>query len=422
MQETWVNIEGYNGFYQISNMGRIKSVPRKIHNYTSKERFLRPALSNKHLVVALCKNGKTKMFRVENLVALYFVENPNMYKEIIHKDGNLYNNSADNLMWYKGKHNRAQDFIGKKFGHLTLLSANKEKNHNGQYVHKCVCDCGNISYKTLYGLISGHDKSCGDCKNVYEDRKVRGNRIKDITGKQFGRLTAIRVVGNDRYGRKKWLFKCDCGNQIVCSANNVISGNTKSCGCLKHHPSPQIDLTGQKFGRLTVIGMSKNKKKGVIMWDCVCDCGNLCSVKTSSLRRGETKSCGCILEEIQVKSNGANAWAINNKKTFEYKCAHCGRKENLHSHHILPKNKYPQYAKDDNNGITLCNRCHKEFHKLYGNDCNAYNLAEYLGLPSMVGDIITNVVEFRDKNGKEDLIKAKHCIDMLIELEYGSKK
>ena len=55
----------------------------------------------------------------------------------------------------------------------------------------------------------------------------------------------------------------------------------------------------------------------------------------------------------------------------------------------------------------------------YGNDCNEKDLVEFLGLPKIVGDIIRLIIEHRDKNGKEDLLKARHFIDMLIELEYG---
>lgn len=56
----------------------------------------------------------------------------------------------------------------------------------------------------------------------------------DITGQKYGRLTAIRRTSTgSRKAKGKWLFQCDCGNQIECTANHVRTGNTKSCGCLK---------------------------------------------------------------------------------------------------------------------------------------------------------------------------------------------
>lgn len=60
----------------------------------------------------------------------------------------------------------------------------------------------------------------------------------DITGQKYGRLTAIRLVSKGTRGKKgKWLFRCDCGNEITCSASSVKSGNTKSCGCQKSESS-----------------------------------------------------------------------------------------------------------------------------------------------------------------------------------------
>jgi len=60
----------------------------------------------------------------------------------------------------------------------------------------------------------------------------------DITGQKYGRLTAIKIVSTGSRKKKgKWLFRCDCGNEIVCAACGVKSGNTKSCGCLKREKS-----------------------------------------------------------------------------------------------------------------------------------------------------------------------------------------
>lgn len=58
-------------------------------------------------------------------------------------------------------------------------------------------------------------------------------KFVDITGEKYGRLTAICLVAKgDRQHRPKWLFRCDCGNEILISANAARTGNTKSCGCL----------------------------------------------------------------------------------------------------------------------------------------------------------------------------------------------
>ena len=63
-----------------------------------------------------------------------------------------------------------------------------------------------------------------------------------------------------------------------------------------------IDLTGQKFGRLTVIKRVKNDKHGGSMWLCKCDCGTIKTIRGNSLRQGLTVSCGCYQKEATVKS------------------------------------------------------------------------------------------------------------------------
>lgn len=64
------------------------------------------------------------------------------------------------------------------------------------------------------------------------------------------------------------------------------------------HHSNFLDLTGQKFYRLTVLHESKKRgSRGQIYWDCRCDCGNLTSTRTERLRKGHCKSCGCLQKQ-----------------------------------------------------------------------------------------------------------------------------
>ena len=57
--------------------------------------------------------------------------------------------------------------------------------------------------------------------------------IKDITGQRFGKLVAVRLTGERRNRSVVWECKCDCGKTTFVNANNLRKGNTKSCGCLK---------------------------------------------------------------------------------------------------------------------------------------------------------------------------------------------
>lgn len=121
-------------------------------------------------------------------------------------------------------------------------------------------------------------------------------RKVDMTGERYGKLLILREVDSIRYdcGKKErmWECKCDCGKIVVYSQSNIRSGNSRSCGCSK-----AIDLTGRKFGKLSVIckdqPIQKEDRK-VYKWICKCDCGNTVSIRQSSLLSGATKSCGCI--------------------------------------------------------------------------------------------------------------------------------
>ena len=114
----------------------------------------------------------------------------------------------------------------------------------------------------------------------------------DLTGRRFGKLTAVRPTEERRYGSVVWDCKCDCGNTTLVQCNNLINGITKSCGCLKIK-----DLTGQRFGRLTVIGATEKRSGTNIVWECKCDCGNTAYIKGESLQRGQSRSCGCFRKD-----------------------------------------------------------------------------------------------------------------------------
>ena len=75
-----------------------------------------------------------------------------------------------------------------------------------------------------------------------------------------------------------------------------------------------IDLTGEKFGRLTVIEKVENSDKGKIKWKCRCDCGNTKIVAANHLRDGNTKSCGCLFKERVEEANNRKSIDLTSKK------------------------------------------------------------------------------------------------------------
>jgi hypothetical protein len=100
-------------------------------------------------------------------------------------------------------------------------------------------------------------------------------------------------------GLTTWWCDCACGNQgdKAVQGGNLKNGTSKSCGCLKVEfgKSKLQDITGQKFGKLTVLKRGPNTKLGLSTWYCECDCGNTPEkpVKASDMKNGNTKSCGC---------------------------------------------------------------------------------------------------------------------------------
>lgn len=104
--ELWKDIKGYEGLYQISNKGRVKSLIFKNRMTTIKrEKILKNQRTNSYYHIILRKDGITKNYLIHRLVAEAFVENSYNYKEINHKDENILNNDANNLEWCDHSYN-----------------------------------------------------------------------------------------------------------------------------------------------------------------------------------------------------------------------------------------------------------------------------------------------------------------------------
>ncbi len=125
-------------------------------------------------------------------------------------------------------------------------------------------------------------------------------KIKDLTGKRFGRLTVIEDSGKRRNGSVLWTCLCDCGKTAFVHSIYLTKGFTRSCGCLSVEVAKRIkrDLTGKRFGRLTVIKVSGKRAKSGIFWTCLCDCGKTTITRGTSLTAGNTRSCGCLSVEV----------------------------------------------------------------------------------------------------------------------------
>lgn len=120
--EIWKSVNGFEGLYMVSNLGRIKSLPR---NGTRKNgSILKPAIRGNYLFVRLTGNRLDKKCSVHRLVAEAFIPNPSNKPLVNHKDGNKLNNNANNLEWCTQSENmiHARDCL-----YWDLRSENKRK-------------------------------------------------------------------------------------------------------------------------------------------------------------------------------------------------------------------------------------------------------------------------------------------------------
>lgn len=122
--------------------------------------------------------------------------------------------------------------------------------------------------------------------------------LVDLTGRRFGKLTVRRECARAGSGKRQWLCDCDCGKETIVLHGNLAKGNgTRSCGCLR-----KPDLTGLRFGSLVVLGPSDSRKwkfNRRSTWQCSCDCGNVILALGTSLSSGDTKTCGCSQRTLQ---------------------------------------------------------------------------------------------------------------------------
>ena len=157
--EVWCPIKGFEGLYEVSDQGRVRSLK------FGKERILKPVRTPKgYLQVSLYKNGKMKPIRIHRLVAQTFIPNPDNLPEVNHKDENKENNSVHNLEWCDSKYNNnygtRTDRCSKPVLQFTKSGefvkewkSAMDVERNLGYFHNNISYCCTGRYKSAYGFI-----------------------------------------------------------------------------------------------------------------------------------------------------------------------------------------------------------------------------------------------------------------------------
>lgn len=186
-----------------------------------------------------------------------------------------------------------KDLCGLRFGKLVVIRPTEAREQKS-IVWECRCDCGEVVGVSSSKLLSGRKKSCG-CLRKDAGRQ----KAAEITGQRFGRLTAIRPTNERRRDSVVWECRCDCGNTAYYPVS-FLKSKAMSCGCVRkeNNQKKMYDVTGIRFGRLTGIAPTQKRDQDrSVIWKWKCDCGNCVEKSLNDVSTGSVQSCGCLREE-----------------------------------------------------------------------------------------------------------------------------
>lgn len=158
----------------------------------------------------------------------------------------------------------------------------------------------------------------------------------DLSGMRFDKWLVLSPESYHEGCGWYWNCRCDCGKEKAVSQRFLLDGKSKSCGCNRREnmknvrkartgkrSTRRVDLTGQRFGRWTVLGKAEHEVGKHPYWECQCDCGTIKAVSNSSLTQGKSRSCGCMRVDMQTRrvyfgeyfpEDAKEKWTRNHKK------------------------------------------------------------------------------------------------------------
>lgn len=207
----------------------------------------------------------------------------------------------------------------KQFGEWTVIGETPF-NKNAKPYWKCKCSCGSIKDVAQSSLINGSSTKCKECKSklMFKDDKY--------IGKYFGEIYVIDI-DKDYYNekkRRKYICKCSCGYEFSSFPHNLV--NLNKCKFCKEK---EKSIVGKTYKRLYIADEFKTDEG----WKCVCycSCGNEVVARKGDILSGKTKSCGCLVPEMasqRLKTHGLtntrihNIWSAMKQRCYYTKSSH----------------------------------------------------------------------------------------------------
>lgn len=152
------------------------------------------------------------------------------------------------------------NLVGQRFGRLTVVSELPSEGNKKRW--QCICDCGNSKVAITSVLRRGDCKSCGCLHQEYLSKR-HSKTDTDLTGKRFGKLTALHRVKVEGKKNIMWLCQCDCGKRVEVAASELKRGHVRSCGCLiSEHVNSWFEA-GTNVSALLAGTISSRNKSGV---------------------------------------------------------------------------------------------------------------------------------------------------------------
>lgn len=180
--------------------------------------------------------------------------------------------------------------------------------------------------------------------------------FKDITGERFGRLTVISRDVAHKGKNSRWLCECDCGNIKTFDKSDLSRGCTKSCGCLAKELTTLRSLKDLTGRKFGKLTvLRRGADKGAgANWTCKCDCGQIKTIASRSLISGSTQSCGCLIVETARMTLTTHGMSF----TAEYS-TYCTMKARCNNPNVI---HYEDYG---GRGIKVCQSWMESFENFF---------------------------------------------------------